>query len=113
MGTHALRALDASCPLSCRQVELTDEGQQHVPEVGSLVFKYIRLIGASTEAQWAAVHEEVRNLSQIRFNFRDKPTPYNYVTSLSGLMQQYDDSDLLLAMYHVPQVSHCQCPWPA
>jgi len=67
--------------------------------------RYLALISAH-EDKWEGIHEEVKNLSQIRFDFRDKPKPYDYVTSLSGLMQQIPERDLLKAMFHVPQVRY-------
>lgn len=50
------------------------------------------------------IYHELAGLQQLRFNWRDKVQPYSMTTSLSGAMQHYPDKDLLLAMYHVPQV---------
>lgn len=53
------------------------------------------------------IYHELAGLQELRFNWRDKVPPYSLTTSLSGAMQHYPDRDLLLAMYHVPQV----CVW--
>ncbi len=52
------------------------------------------------------IWDECRALQELRFNWRDKLSPYQYVTSLSMGLQHYDDEHLLLGMYHVPTVSH-------
>ncbi|GAX77819.1 hypothetical protein CEUSTIGMA_g5262.t1 [Chlamydomonas eustigma] len=103
----ALSAGESGLSISSRsffyvKVELTDEGQEHVQDVGAMVFRYLRLISGN-ESHWETIYEEVRGLSQLRFDFRDKPNPYSYVTSLSGNLLVYPEHDLLLAAYHVPQ----------
>ena len=50
------------------------------------------------------IYHELAGLQELRFNWRDKVPPYSLTTSLAGAMQHYPDRDLLLAMYHVPQV---------
>jgi len=55
------------------------------------------------------VYHELAGLQELRFNWRDKVPPYSMTTSLAGAMQHYPDEDLLLAMYHVPQVSVNLC----
>lgn len=50
------------------------------------------------------IYHELAGLQELRFNWRDKVPPYSMTTSLAGAMQHYPDRDLLLAMYHVPQV---------
>jgi hypothetical protein len=48
---------------------------------------------------------EQAGLQELRFHWRDKLPPYHFTTSLASAMAHYPDRDLLLAMYHVPQVS--------
>lgn len=50
------------------------------------------------------IFNEMKALQELRFHFRDKHSPYQYATSLSmGLNGAYEDRDLLLGMYNVPQ----------
>jgi hypothetical protein len=56
------------------------------------------------------IYHELAGLQELRFNWRDKVPPNSLATSLSGAMQHYPDRDLLLAMYHVPQVGDKH--WP-
>lgn len=53
------------------------------------------------------IYHELAGLQELRFNWRDKVPPYSVTTSLAGAMQHYPDRDLLLALYHVPQVRLC------
>jgi hypothetical protein len=50
------------------------------------------------------IYAELAGLSELRFHWRDKLPPYSVTTSLAGAMAHYPDRDLLLALYHVPQV---------
>jgi hypothetical protein len=50
------------------------------------------------------IYSELAGLSELRFHWRDKLPPYSVTTSLAGAMAHYPDRDLLLALYHVPQV---------
>ncbi|KAK9834702.1 hypothetical protein WJX74_008107 [Apatococcus lobatus] len=82
------------------KADLTDMGQEHVQEVGQLVFAYIRLlqaVGGVTEDR----HKEIQALSKLHFNYRDKPRPGGYTSSLAGSLQTYAPEDVLLASYNV------------
>ncbi len=35
--------------------------------------RYLHLMEACSEQQWKTIYEEVKGLSQLRFDFRDKP----------------------------------------
>ncbi|PNH06715.1 Zinc-metallopeptidase, peroxisomal [Tetrabaena socialis] len=65
--------------------------------------RYIELLrgpGGISERIW----EEVRGLSQLHFDTRDKARPLSYTTSLASCLQLYPPKDLLPAMYGVPRV---------
>jgi len=82
------------------RVELTEEGHKHVKEIGETIFRYLGLV-ASVGVR-GDVWQEVAALQRLRFDYRDKQSPYQYTTALSTAMQHYPVPDLLLAMYHVP-----------
>ncbi|KAL4858339.1 Insulin-degrading enzyme-like 1 [Chlorella vulgaris] len=84
----------------CR-IDLTDEGQAHVGEAVGVIFRYLDLLrqpGGVNERLW----REMRQLADMRFNYRDKASPYSYASSLSQAMQVFGDADLLLGSYSVP-----------
>ena len=46
-------------------------------------------------------HKEIQALSKLHFNYRDKPRPGGYASSLAGSLQTYAAEDVLLASYNV------------
>mmetsp|Transcript_10931 Transcript_10931/g.29980 ORF Transcript_10931/g.29980 Transcript_10931/m.29980 type:complete len:1056 (-) Transcript_10931:352-3519(-) len=83
------------------RVELTEEGKEHVPEIGAIIFRYLAML--EQEGIQKSIYDEVEALQRLRFDYRDKMSPFAYTTALSSAMQTYPDEDLLLALYHVPQ----------
>ncbi|KAK9803974.1 hypothetical protein WJX72_009535 [[Myrmecia] bisecta] len=83
------------------KVELTDEGHQHVKEIGATVFAYLDILN---QPDGVAKHhyDENRALAQLRFNFADKSNPYDYASHLAASMHTYPPQDLLLALHNVP-----------
>ena len=101
-----LVAGEASTSFSTRsffmvRVDLTEEGHKRVEEVVAVIFRYLELLKAPGGIN-EQVFEEMRALSKLKFDYRDKLDPYNYVSSLAHAMQVYDSSTLLLSMYNVP-----------
>ncbi|GAB4818102.1 hypothetical protein N2152v2_005148 [Parachlorella kessleri] len=83
------------------RIDLTEEGQKHAHEAVAAVFRYLDLLRAEdgiNEKVWG----ELRALSEMKFQFRDKQPPYSYASSLAHCMQVYRDEDLLTGMYGVP-----------
>lgn len=74
-------------------VELTDIGQEHMEEVVSLTFQYIRVLQEQGVAEW--MFEEVRAVCEMKFHFQDKRPPISYVTDLAGNMLLYPPRDWL------------------
>ncbi|XP_024393849.1 insulin-degrading enzyme-like 1, peroxisomal isoform X2 [Physcomitrium patens] len=74
-------------------IELTDIGQDHMEEVVSLTFQYIRVLQQQGVAEW--MFEEVRAVCEMKFHFQDKRPPISYVTDLAGNMLLYPPRDWL------------------
>ncbi|MEW5297373.1 MAG: hypothetical protein WDW36_000586 [Sanguina aurantia] len=103
----SLVAGESGSSMSCASffyisVELTLEGYAHVQEVGASIFSYLALL--QRDGIPCSVYDELVALQRLRFEFRDKPSPYAYASGLAGCMQIHGDEDLLLGMYHVPQI---------
>ncbi|KAI8104302.1 hypothetical protein M9434_002862 [Picochlorum sp. BPE23] len=89
---------------SCK-IELTDVGKEQIQLVLGLLFAQIDLIrhvftheSENAERLW----KENLQLALLRFNYREKLSPYSYATSLAHAMQIYELKDLLKSIYHVP-----------
>ena len=65
------------------KLELTEQGQAQVHTVLGLCWKYIEIIKEG-EGRWSEIFEEVKGLAHIRFDFRDKPGAYSFVSSLTS-----------------------------
>jgi len=60
-------------------IELTEEGLEHVKDVVAAVFQYIRILNNVTDDQWCHMWNEYIKLSDVLFNNKDKSKPYNFV----------------------------------
>jgi len=101
-----LVAGEASTSFSSRsffmvRIDLTEAGHERVAEVVHVVFQYLELIKAPGGIA-EEIYHEMRAVSKLKFNYRDKLDPYNYVSSLAHAMHVYDINTLLLSMYNVP-----------
>lgn len=75
---------------SCGTTSDCAAGHEKLQEVVHAVFAYISMLkspGGVTQDRF----EENRALSDLRFRFADKNSPYNYVEKLSSAMQSYED----------------------
>ena len=83
----------------CR-VELTEQGQLHVPEVLGIIFSYLKLL-AEGDGISVEIWSEANALANLKFDYRDTPSPYSQATSLSVGMQVYNDQDLLESLHNI------------
>ncbi|TKR69956.1 hypothetical protein L596_022039 [Steinernema carpocapsae] len=75
------------------QVELSEEGLKHVDEVVELAFHEIGTVKSAGAQKW--IQEEIAGLGEIRFRFKDKENPMDYVVSLAGALQDVSFDDVL------------------
>eukprot|EP00899_Mesostigma_viride_P018660 jgi/Mesvir1/26796/Mv20563-RA.1 len=82
-------------------MELTEEGHVHMEEVVSFVFQYIAIVKRAGVQQW--LFDEVKEVSEMKFHFRDKIPPFTYVGTLARAMQLFHPSDYVSGS-RLPQV---------
>jgi secreted Zn-dependent insulinase-like peptidase len=78
-------------------IKLTPQGLGHVEDIVALAFQYLNLIKEDGLKQW--VFDENRSLAEIRFRFKEKPSPLAYARSLAALLHVYPPRDVLRAPY--------------
>ncbi len=78
-------------------IDLSINGLEHVTEIGSLVFQYIRLIREQGITEW--LFDEQKTINDIAFRFQDEPEPIGYVRSLAHNLQIYPTEDVLRGPY--------------
>eukprot|EP00892_Ulva_mutabilis_P012171 jgi/Ulvmu1/9326/UM050_0076.1 len=96
-GMQVIRGHDAFTV----SMTLTDEGNAHVQEIVQRLFQYIALLrGPSGVTE--PLYADNAALCRLRFDYREHPSAFNYVSSLANLMHDYPGESLLLVQHHVP-----------
>jgi secreted Zn-dependent insulinase-like peptidase len=68
-------------------IELTDEGVKHVPEIIACVFSYVGMLRRHGPQEW--VQRELQDVLDINFRFLSKNEPSSYATQLANNMQLF------------------------
>ncbi|WP_456415274.1 insulinase family protein [Thiolapillus sp.] len=76
-------------------MELTESGVRHVPEIVRYLFQYIDLLRSEGIERWR--FEELRRKSELDFRFEEKMPAASYATVLSAKLLHYPPRDLLRA----------------
>ena len=68
-------------------VELSEEGFEHVDDVQMVVYAYLGVLQAHGPQKWVFDEEALQAIQTFRF--LSKGQPFNYVTQLTGALQDY------------------------
>lgn len=79
------------------QVDLTEDGVDHIDDIISMVFQYISMVRTEGPQRW--VWEEQRDLMALEFRFKDTQEPRSVVTGHVHLLQEFPMEDVLSAYY--------------
>ncbi|XP_052757227.1 insulin-degrading enzyme [Galleria mellonella] len=79
------------------QVDLTEQGVEHVDDIISLVFQYVGMLRAEGARRW--VWQEQRELLATEFRFKDAQEPRGLVAAHVHLLQEFPMEDVLSAYY--------------
>ncbi|WP_456406348.1 insulinase family protein [Thiolapillus sp.] len=74
-------------------MELTEEGVQHVPEITGYLFEYIQLLKSRGVEEWR--FQELKRKSELDFRFEEKQPASDYAMTLSGKLLHYPAQDVL------------------
>ncbi|XP_065058104.1 insulin-degrading enzyme-like [Rhopilema esculentum] len=78
-------------------MELTEDGIGHVDDIITSIFQYVNLLNDAGPQEW--IFNEIKALDDMTFRYKDKETPYGYVTTLSHAIQMYPIEEALYAPY--------------
>ncbi|CAH1259207.1 IDE [Branchiostoma lanceolatum] len=78
-------------------VDLTEEGLGHVYDIVAHIFQYLEMLRQAGHQEW--IFNECRDLSALKFRFKDKEIPRNYTSHLAGILQKYPMDHVLVAPY--------------
>ncbi|RVE50691.1 hypothetical protein evm_004601 [Chilo suppressalis] len=79
------------------QVDLTEDGVEHIDDIVKLVFQYISMVRSEGPQRW--VWEEQKDLMAMEFRFKDAQEPRALVTGHVHLLQEFPMEDVLSAYY--------------
>ena len=78
-------------------VDLTVEGEEHVDDIITLVFQYLRMLREIGPLEW--IFDECKNLNAMQFRFKDKERPQSYTCNLSSRLHDYPMEEALSGGY--------------
>ncbi|GLH05411.1 SFRICE_018075 [Gryllus bimaculatus] len=78
-------------------VDLTDEGIEHVDEIVQLVFQYVNLLKAEGPMEW--IFKECSDIARMHFRFKDKEAPQSYASTTAVNLQLYPLEEVLSGPY--------------
>ncbi|KGM92239.1 uncharacterized protein PADG_11423 [Paracoccidioides brasiliensis Pb18] len=88
----------ALCPGSALftiSVRLTEDGLKHYEEIVKVIFQYISLIKSRAPEEW--IFDEMKNLAEVDFKFKQKSPASRFTSSLSSVMQKPYPREWLLS----------------
>lgn len=78
-------------------VDLTEEGIEHVDEIVQLVFQYVNLLKTEGPREW--IFKECSDISKMHFRFKDKEAPQTYASTIAVNLQLYPLLEVLSGPY--------------
>ncbi|XP_065349180.1 insulin-degrading enzyme-like [Cloeon dipterum] len=76
-------------------VDLTEKGLENVDNIVDLIFQFINLLRQEDPKEW--IFNEIMEIDQISFRFKDKESPVGYVYMLAKHLLKYPIDDVLTA----------------
>ncbi|UMM35850.1 hypothetical protein L5515_008285 [Caenorhabditis briggsae] len=78
-------------------MDLSTDGLDHVDEIIQLMFNYIGMLQTAGPKQW--IHEELAELSAVKFRFKDKEQPMSMAINVASSLQYIPFEDILSSKY--------------
>ena len=79
------------------QMDLSEEGDEHVDEIVPLVFQYLSMLVATPPPRW--VFDECAAIGEMSFRFQDVSEPMDAACGFAQALQLYPPSEVLAAPY--------------
>jgi len=78
-------------------VDLTEEGMNHVDSIVKLVFQYVTMLKEEGPKLW--IFEEYKDVMAMHFRFKDKEMPRSYVSNIAINLHDYPVEEVLAGAY--------------
>ena len=83
------------------RIQLTNQGVEHIKEMGQMLFQMIDLIKRDGVVEWR--YKEQSELSEIAFRFAQESDPGRVAQSLASRLHQYEPEDVLAGPYLIKE----------
>ncbi|KAI9687438.1 MAG: Insulinase (Peptidase M16) [Bogoriella megaspora] len=80
-------------------IKLTKDGLLHYKDIVKVIFQYISLLREEPPKKW--IHDEMKEMTEVEFRFRQKTPASSTTSKLSPIMQKPYPRDRLLSAQHV------------
>ncbi|XP_021926557.1 insulin-degrading enzyme isoform X2 [Zootermopsis nevadensis] len=74
-------------------VDLTEEGIEHVDDIVKLVFQYVNMLKQDGPKEW--IFQEYKDIISMHFRFKDKESPRSYVSNIVHNLHDYPLEEVL------------------
>lgn len=81
-------------------IELTNEGLEHVNEIVLIIYQYLKLVSEKGIQAW--IFDETKYINEMRFRFKNKNEPFDYVQFLVETMFTYPPEHVLSGVHLTP-----------
>lgn len=78
-------------------VDLTEEGIDHVDDIVRLVFQYVNMLKKEGPMEW--IFQEYKDIVSMHFRFKDKESPRSYVSNIVHNLHEYPLEEVLSGCY--------------
>lgn len=77
--------------------DLTEEGIEHVEDIVTLIFQYLRMLRDAGSQEW--IFRECQHLNAMTFRFKDKERPESYACATASCLHDYPIEEVLSGPY--------------
>lgn len=91
------QSFDRQNSLLAINIELTEEGRLHIPEITDVLFQYIDLLKAESPEE--RIYAEQAKVAELNFRFQEKGSTVGFVYQMAPRLDEYPAQDLLVAPY--------------
>ena len=93
--TASASSLDRVQALFSVEMDLTEEGMKHIPEIIRAFFAYVELLREKGVESWR--YDELARKKKLDFRFREKGAPSDYAVEISSRLLDYPPAEVLTA----------------
>ncbi|EFN70814.1 Insulin-degrading enzyme [Camponotus floridanus] len=83
-------------------INLTDEGLEHIDDIMTLFFQYVKLLKESNGTEYRRIFNEYKEIKELKFRFKNRESPLEYVTIISRLLLDTKYENMTDILHQIP-----------